>query len=85
MGLIVSPGRVVGVDSEPHKAIRIRLGLRHHIVGIVVECTTIGGTLTRSEEALDEGWFDPDDLPLLIPSNYERIANTRAGRETVLR
>lgn len=84
-GLIVTPGRVVGVYSDPHNALRIRFGLRYHIVSIAVECQSIGGALQRSDETLDEGWFDPDALPPCVPSHYPRIADARAGGETVLR
>ncbi len=84
-GLIVAAGRVVGVYSDPRNALRINRGLRYHMVLIAVECHIMGGTLTRSEETLDEGWFAPDDLPPLVPSHHERIADARAGRETTLR
>lgn len=84
-GLIVEPGRVIGVYSSPHNILRIGLGLRYHMVLIAVECHVIGGALTRSDETLDEGWFDPDDLPRLIPTHYQRIADARSGGEAVLR
>jgi ADP-ribose pyrophosphatase YjhB (NUDIX family)/uncharacterized protein (DUF952 family) len=84
-GLIVETGRVIGVYSDPHNALRIGQGLRYQMVLISVECRLIGGTLSRSDETLDEGWFDPDDLPPLVPSHYQRIADARAGGETVLR
>lgn len=83
-GLIVAPGRVVGVYSDPHNALRIGLGLRYHMVLIAVECRVIGGTLSRSNETLDEGWFDPDALPALIPAHEQRIADARAGGDSVL-
>ncbi len=84
-GLIVAPGRIIGVYSDPHLALRIGHGLRYQMVLIAVECRVTGGALGRSAETLDEGWFDPDDLPPLIPSHYQRIADARAGRGAVLR
>ncbi|MHB8644583.1 MAG: DUF952 domain-containing protein [Thermomicrobiales bacterium] len=84
-GLVVAPGRIVGVYSDPRVGLRIGHGLRYHIVLIAVECQVIGGTLGRSDETLDEGWFDPDDLPPLVPAHYQRIADARAGRDAVLR
>lgn len=84
-GLIVEPVRIVGVYSDPHNALRIRFGLRYQMVLISIECRVTGGTLSRSDETLDEGWFDPDDLPPLVPSHYQRIADARAGGDTVLR
>ncbi len=84
-GLIVEPGRIVGVYSDPRLALRVGLGLRYHMVLIAVECRVVGGALGRSDETLDEGWFDPDALPPLIPSHYQRIVDARAGREAVLR
>jgi len=79
------PVRVVGVYSGPHSALRIGLGLRYHMVLIAVECRVTGGTLSRSDETLDEGWFDPDDLPPLVPSHYQRIADAHMGGKTLLR
>ncbi len=84
-GLIVAPGRIIGVYSDPHNALRISLGLRYHMVVIAVECHVTGGTLARSDETLNEGWFDPDDLPTLVPAHYARLADARAGREALLR
>jgi len=84
-GLVVEPGRIVGVYSDARLALRIGRGLRYHMVLIAVECRVIGGALSRSDETLDEGWFDPDDLPPCVPSHYQRIADARAGGETVLR
>lgn len=84
-GLVVAPGRIVGIYSDPWLALRIGLGLRYHMALIAVECRVIGGTLGRSDETLDEGWFDPDDLPALVSSHYQRIADARAGRDAVLR
>lgn len=84
-GLVVAPGRIVGVYSDPRLALRIGHGLRNQMVLIAVECRVIGGTLQRSDETLDEGWFDPDDLPPLIPSHYQRIADARTGQDAVLR
>lgn len=83
-GIIAEPGRVIGVYSDPHTGLRIGLGLRYHIVNIVVACRPIGGTLRPSDETPDVGWFDPDDLPPCVPSHYQRIADARAGGETAL-
>ena len=81
---IVEAGRVVGIYSDPHDGLRIGLGLRYHIVNIVIACRPIGGALRPSDETPDVGWFDLDDLPSCVPSHYRRIADARAGGETVL-
>jgi ADP-ribose pyrophosphatase YjhB (NUDIX family)/uncharacterized protein (DUF952 family) len=83
-GIIVEPGRVVGIYSDPRAGLRIGLGLRYHIVNIVIACRQTGGVLRPSDETPDVGWFDPDDLPPCVPSHYQRIADACAGGETVL-
>jgi len=84
-GLRVAVDDITGVYSDPWFAMRIGLGLRYHIVNIVVRGHVTGGVLVReTDETLDAGWFDPDDLPPVMPSHLRRIADARQDGKPVL-
>ncbi len=78
-GIEIAVDGTTGIYSDPWDGLRIGRGLRYHMVNIVVRGHVTGGALRRSDETLGEGWFDPDDLPPLVPSHYRRIADARQG------
>jgi len=79
-GLRIAVDNISGVYSDPWLTLRIGLGLRYHIVNIVVRGHVIGGILLReTDETLDAGWFAPDDLPPLVSSHVCRIADAHAN------
>ncbi len=84
-GLQIAVDNISGVYSDPWFTLRIGLGLRYHIVNIVVRGHVTGGTLLReTDETLDAGWFGPNDLPPLMASHVRRIADARENGKPVL-
>ena len=64
-GLIVTPGRLIGVYSDPagHQVMAYPDGNVTHFVSIAFECAVVGGALACGVESLELGWFDPGALP----------------------
>lgn len=63
-GLTVTPGRLVGVYSDPaFQILRYPDGRVWHYVNLCFECRIVSGTLTRNHESLALGFFDPKALP----------------------
>lgn len=84
-GLEIAVDAITGVYSDPRATIRLGLGLRFHIVNIVVRGHLTGGALLReTDETLDADWFDPDDLPPVMPSHVPRVHDARRGGKPVL-
>jgi ADP-ribose pyrophosphatase YjhB (NUDIX family) len=76
-GLVVEPLRMLGIyDGHRHRS-----GLPYHFYNIVFECRWVGGTLTRTAEALDLGYFRPEALPPLMPHLQQAVADAFASRE----
>ena len=76
-GLLVRPRRILGVYDS-------RLGgsdSLHHFYNIVFVCTIEGGTLTRTAEALDVGYFHRDALPPLVRHHTPCIVDAFRSRE----
>lgn len=70
-GLLVRPRRILGVyDSWRHGSRNV-----HHFYNIVFWCDVDGGTLTRTDEALDLGYFERDALPPVVGHHAPSIAD----------
>lgn len=70
-GLLVRPKRILGVyDSWRHGSRDV-----HHFYNVVFWCEVEGGTLTRTDEALDLGYFERDALPPLVPHHTPSIVD----------
>lgn len=63
-GLDVACERLVGVYSDPAFQVVVAPdGRRFHWVTCLFACDRASGELRGSDEGLEWGWFDPDDLP----------------------
>ncbi len=71
-GLLGRARRLLGVYDRPAAA-----GL-HHLYNLVFWCVVEGGTLTRTAEAPDLGYFSRDTLPSLVPHHQKAIADAFA-------
>lgn len=81
-GLRVTPGRVVGIYSEPRlQVVRYPDGNVWHYVNVCFECRVRGGAFTTCDETLDLRYFAPARLPrTLLPNHRVRIRDARARR-----
>ncbi len=68
VGLDVVPTRLLGVRTSPRFDITFPNGDQVQPYVVVFECRVIGGELKADDdEALEVGWFDADNLPMLSP------------------
>lgn len=81
-GLEVRLVRLVGVYSDPHRAVEYADGHRYHVVSLHFEAEAVGGALGLSDETLAAGYFSPDELARLdvMEHHRERIADTLADQ-----
>ncbi len=67
-GLVVVPGRLLGLyDARLHGSTN-----PHHLYMAVFVCQNVGGTLVRTSESLDFGYFGPDSLPSPISRSHRQ-------------
>jgi 8-oxo-dGTP pyrophosphatase MutT (NUDIX family) len=81
-GLRVTPGRIIGIYSDPRMQVaRYPDGSVWHYVSVCFECRVLGGRLTTCEETLDLRYFAPGQLPRTLLRNHRvRIRDARARR-----
>jgi 8-oxo-dGTP pyrophosphatase MutT (NUDIX family) len=81
-GLRVTPGRVIGIYSDPRMQVaRYPDGNVWQYVSICFECRVRGGTLTTCDETLDLRYFAPGRFPRTLLRNHRvRIRDARARR-----
>jgi 8-oxo-dGTP pyrophosphatase MutT (NUDIX family) len=81
-GLVVVPGRVIGLYSNPKlQIVRYPDGTGWHYVNVCFECRVRGGRLTTCDETLALAWATPRRLPRpLLPNHRIRIRDARARR-----
>ncbi len=67
-GLVVVPRRLLGLyDARLHGSTN-----PHHLYMVVFVCENVGGTLVRTSESLDFGYFGRDALPSPISRSHRR-------------
>lgn len=71
-GLLVRARRLLGVYN------RSASGNLHHLYNIFFWCVVEGGSLTRTDEAPDLGYFPREALPPLVPHHQKSIADAFA-------
>jgi 8-oxo-dGTP pyrophosphatase MutT (NUDIX family) len=79
-GLAVCVVRLLGVYSDPDW-LALKQGQPFQIVALNFLCEIVGGTPRITDETLDIGWFDVNDLPPLLPIHPQRIADALVGHE----
>jgi 8-oxo-dGTP pyrophosphatase MutT (NUDIX family) len=82
-GLTVTPGRLIGLYSDPSfQIVRYPDGNTWHYVNASFECRVRRGRLTTCDETLALAWVEPRRLPQpLLPNHRIRIRDARACRE----
>ena len=67
-GLVVVPRRLLGLyDARLHGSTN-----PHHLYMAVFVCQNVGGTLVRTSESLDFGYFGRESLPSPISRSHRR-------------
>lgn len=82
-GFRVRVERLVGVYSDPAHYVIARYpnGDLVHYVNLCFRCHILGGTLQKSDESFEVGFFPPDALPdPLLPAHRIRIQDGLADR-----
>jgi ADP-ribose pyrophosphatase YjhB (NUDIX family) len=79
-GLIVRVTGMIGLYSSPHVLVEYADGNRFQIVSACFEATVVGGELAATREAVEFGYFVPDELTRLdvMPNHVERIEDAFA-------
>ena len=68
-----------GLEGTPDRLLAVfdsRLwgyAIRHHLLSYVFRFTSFHGEPQRTDEAIDVGWFGPDDLPEMSPGHTDTI------------
>jgi len=78
-GLTVEIVRLAGVYSDPGDSIYIHLGPQYQIVVLLFQGRIIGGEFQENPETYGFQFFAANDLPPLIHSHYQRIADVLAN------
>lgn len=78
-GLTVQIVRLAGVYSDPADSIYIHLGPQYQMVVLLFQGRIIGGEFQENPETYGFQFFETNDLPPLIPSHYQRIADLLAN------
>lgn len=77
-GLEITVTRLIGVYSKPQKS----------EVVLSFECRVNGGTITNTDEADLNQWFEPDALPTekFLPKHRERVEDAlRNASQTIIK
>ncbi len=81
-GLIIEPIKIIGVYSDPHRISRYASGNSYHVVVLSFLCRIIGGEIVDvTNETTAIGFFDPQDLPEMVPVHPERIRDALIEQE----
>jgi 8-oxo-dGTP pyrophosphatase MutT (NUDIX family) len=81
-GLRVTPGRLIGIYSEPAlQVVRYPDGNVWHYINVCFECAVQGGELTTCDETLALAYVPLSRLPrTLLPNHRVRIRDARSRR-----
>jgi ADP-ribose pyrophosphatase YjhB (NUDIX family) len=75
--LTVRPQRLLGIyDARVHGS-----GNPHHFYNLVFECSREAGSPSKTAEALDVGYYSPDQLPPLVAHLERAVADAFAARK----